>query len=123
MQARRLTYTIDGETFTFRPIHARDIQAITGKLGILPTDRGDGRRDGLAAWQSNDLMDQVLSRCSKSPKLVLEEFDGEPPEGVFSVHDLAQKIWLELATRLAKDSGIGVEAADEVRPSSGTEPA
>jgi hypothetical protein len=118
MKAERLTYTIGEDVFVFRPIRLRDIQAITGRLGILPTQEST---KGMALWRSNALNDELLCLCSKSPKLTMGEVDGEVPEGSFPVVELPQATWSELILRLAEDSGIGAEATDEVRPSSGTE--
>ena len=113
----RVKYEIDGTTYLMRTYTIRDIQAVTGTLGILPTGAESG--DGTPAWKSNELVDALLSRCSKVPKITIDEPD-EIPGGTVPVSELPQSVWLDLIRRLAKDSGFTAEAAAEVNPSSAT---
>ena len=108
----RVTYEVEGVTYRMRTYTIRDIQAVTGKLAILPMGEGDS----MTAWKSNELVDALLSRCSKSPKITLDDPD-EIPEGTVPVSELPQQVWVELIGRLAKDSGFSAEAAEEIRPS------
>jgi hypothetical protein len=114
----RVKYEIEGVTYAMRTYTIRDIQAVTGKLGILPMG-GAEPGAGVSAWKSNEMVDALLARCSKSPKLTLDEPD-EIPEGTVPVSELPQSVWVELIGRLAKDSGFSAEAEEEVRPSCAT---
>jgi len=111
------TYTIGERKFVMRPFNLRDILRVTGKMGLLPTEVLKRAATPEERMRNLDTKDQLLVRCSRRPKLTLEEYP-VTPDGTMPVAELTDAEYSELFTSLATDSGYTMEAAEEIRPTS-----
>lgn len=115
----RVTYEIEGKTYTFRTFGIRDYAEVGGKIAMLPAS-GE-----LTTVPSEDPMiriainESLLAKCSKVPKITKDEPE-VLSDGVIPVRELSDSVFGYLFGRLSTDSGFSMEAADEIRPSSGT---
>jgi hypothetical protein len=113
----RKTYTVGGMTFEMRTFTGRDVVRVTGRLSLLPTELAKGSVQSAA--KTAEVTDGLLALCSRVPKITLDE-PNQIPEGTLPVSEIPDAIYQELVAKLCADSGYNAEAADEIRPSSGT---
>lgn len=123
----RFTYTTkSGLAFTMRTFTERDIIPITGRLPVMPVldEKAEVLQLRLSELEKrNAFADRLMAVCSKPPlKITLDDPD-EVPDGTIPVCEIPDADYHELMNELVNRSGMGKEAADEVRPSSATDAA
>lgn len=125
-----LSYEIAGMQFICRMVDISDKWALDGLLPVLP-DVDPAEREAAAKETLEDsskmlelleYADQTLERCGVIPQFIRES-PVEIPDNCQPLAELNALIRLELFTQLRQDSGFTKEAADEIRPTSGTEAA
>lgn len=115
----RKTYEIDGMSFAMRTFTGRDIAKINGRLSLLPMGEA-ARGKPIDGGKLTELSERLLVLCSKGPTRIVDDTDGDVPDGCIPVSEIPDAIFNELVRQLSEDSGFTSEAAEEVRPTSGT---